>query len=151
MLFTVFKTAYLAGILSWIIYTDFKKKIIPDMAHVLLIIFALTAGYPDIKQSIAGMITGFTLMLAVSFLGPTGGGDIKLMGSLGAWFGLQIIDVFLVSYIFGSIIAAGFYLKYRNKRQEIPFGPAIALSAFVIYCTDYPVLYPYLSHFLRLK
>lgn len=143
------EAVYLSGILCWITYTDFKERIIPDTAHFLLIIYALTINFPNIKQNLIGITIGTGFMLLVSLIGPMGGGDIKLMGSLGAWFGFQIIDVFFLSYIVGAVIAGIYYLKYRNTRQEIPFGPSIALSALIIYFTNYPILYPYFLYILK--
>ena len=131
----------LVSILLWLCYTDWRTQIIPDFVHILLIVYALIVLPIDYLDSLTGFLVGFMLMFIVSMFGPTGGGDIKLMGSLGTWFSWQIIDVFLLSYIVGLIYVGFFYIKSRDSKQEVPFGPAIAIAAFLIYFTEVSLLY----------
>ena len=122
-------------------YFDFKEKIILDSANILLLLYGFFIFYPDITTPIKGLVIGVVLMLLVSLAGPIGGGDVKLMGALGAWFGAQIIDVFLLSYIVGLIFAVAYYIKYRTMKQEVPFGPSIALAAVIIYIGKISLIY----------
>lgn len=139
----------LISISSWIVYTDLKEKIIPDMANLLLLLYGFFISYPDIKKSFLGILLGLALMLLVSLAGPIGGGDVKLMAALGSWFGLRIIDVFLLSYIIGLGFALIYYLKYRNFKQEVPFAPSIVLSAILIYTTKISLIHETIETFLQ--
>lgn len=138
----------LAVLAIWIMISDFKDKIIPDMANFILLISGILLSLPDIITPVKGIGVGLGLMLLVSLLGPIGGGDVKLMAALGAWFGLQIIDVFLLSYIIGLGFAIAYYVKYRNFKHEVPFGPSIMLAALIIYMGDVSLVYKYIEHFL---
>lgn len=138
----------LIGTSIWIMYSDFKEQIIPDSANLLLLVYGFFISYPDLLASFKGVVAGLVLMLLVSLIGPIGGGDVKLMAVLGAWFGLQIIDVFLLSYIIGLGFAIVYYLKYRSFKQEIPFGPSIMLAAIVIYTTNISLIYESIEYLL---
>lgn len=138
----------LIAISIWIMYTDFKEQIIPDSANLLLLVYGFFMSYPDLLTPFKGVAAGLTLMLLVSIAGPIGGGDVKLMTAFGAWFGLQIIDVFLLSYIIGLGFALVYYLKYRNFKQEIPFGPSIVLAALIIYIADVSLIYESIKYLL---
>ena len=138
----------LIGISIWIMYSDFKEQIIPNVANILLLLYGIIIHYPDLATPLKGVAAGVALMLLVSIAGPIGGGDIKLMSVLGAWFGLQIIDVFLLSYIVGLGFAVIYYLKHKNFKQEIPFGPSIVLAAIIIYTTDISLIYESIQYFL---
>ena len=62
-----------------------------------------------------------------------GGGDIKLLGMIGAWLGYQsLLIVILVSSALGSVIGISVMLISRgNFKTAIPFGPFLALGAFI--------------------
>ncbi|MGB4412146.1 MAG: A24 family peptidase [Atribacterales bacterium] len=132
-------------IAAWIAITDFKYKIIPNTANLILLVYGLIISYPDLVTPIKGIATGLILVLLVSLLGPIGGGDIKLMTVLGAWFGLQIIDVFLLSYIVGLGFAIVYYVKYRDFKHEVPFGPSIMLATLTVYMTDVSLIYRHIE------
>jgi leader peptidase (prepilin peptidase)/N-methyltransferase len=61
-----------------------------------------------------------------------GGGDIKLAAMIGAFLGwkLTLLSLFL-GFFLGSIIGVIVLLTSKNKSDVLPFGPFIALGAFV--------------------
>lgn len=138
-------TAFLGAILIWASYVDFRIKEIPDAVHIGLIVCAVVGSLLgihvlDLKLAWAGLFVGAGLLVLISLIGPMGGGDIKLMGALGMWFGpVQIITVLLLSFIVGSVIACGYAIKYCKRRLEIPFGPAIAVAAVTVWLTGFSV------------
>jgi len=69
-------------------------------------------------------------------------GDVKLMGALGLYFGLaNIIIVSLVSFLISAIISV-FLLVTRIKKTDeyIPFGPFIAIGAFISIFVPYSAI-----------
>ncbi|QSQ10560.1 Type 4 prepilin-like proteins leader peptide-processing enzyme [Koleobacter methoxysyntrophicus] len=127
-------------VLTCVIIIDFRTKTIPDIVHPVLIAGALIFRPTGLKEALIGAVLGFVLMYTVSLLGPVGGGDIKLMGSLGTWFGLRVADVFLASFIIGLFFALFYYLKTRDRRHEVPFGPSIAAAAAILYFSGLSLL-----------
>lgn len=91
-------------------------------------------------QSLIGMAFGFGLLWSVGFFGKLilkkdamGFGDVKLMGALGAFLGLEsIVFIVFVSSLLGSIIGVTFIATGKKELQsKIPFGPYIALAAII--------------------
>jgi leader peptidase (prepilin peptidase)/N-methyltransferase len=91
-------------------------------------------------QSLIGMAFGFGLFWAISVLGrlmlkkdAMGFGDVKLMGALGAFLGLEsVIFITFISSLFGAVIGLTFIaIGKRELQSKIPFGPYIALAAIL--------------------
>lgn len=91
-------------------------------------------------QSLLGMAFGFGLFWAISVLGRVmlkkdamGFGDVKLMGALGAFLGLEsVIFITFISSLVGAVIGVTFIaLGKRELQTRIPFGPYIALAAII--------------------
>ncbi len=133
----------IGSLLILIIFTDLETQIIPDSANVIFVVTGLLYGIyrGSFCDSLAGVLGGFFIMYGIFRLGTAvykkeamGGGDIKLATGFGALFGLQdLILALFLSFIIGAVIAV-FYLVYNNKgrHQEIPFGPSMALAAFIV-------------------
>ena len=134
----------LSSLLVIIGVIDYKHTIIPNGS----IIFGLIAGLiyrlilPLVLEleipwidSILGLLIGggFFLLIAIIFNGGMGGGDIKLMGMLGFFLGLnKIIMVTFLSFIIGAVFTLPLLaLKKKSRKDMIPFGPFIALSALI--------------------
>lgn len=64
-----------------------------------------------------------------------GGGDIKLLGMIGAWLGTQsILFVVVISSAVGSVIGLSLMLFQKKKfKTAIPFGPFLALGAVIYF------------------
>lgn len=62
-----------------------------------------------------------------------GFGDVKLMGTLGLYFGLSnIIVITLVSFLIGAILSIILLITKIKKTDEyIPFGPFIVIATFI--------------------
>lgn len=115
---------------------DLKYKIIPDSLNItgaiIGIIFIIVN--KTVLNSIAGSLIGLTLFLAIALLtNAMGGGDIKLMAVLGLIFGIKgVLFITLFSFVIGAIISVILIiLKIKGRKDEIPFGPFISLSALI--------------------
>lgn len=136
-----------------VIMTDFEMKFIPDlitlpgMALGLLFslvpdaIFQQNLWYDRLANSALGLAGGYGFLFATALIGnwlfkkeSMGGGDLKLMGMMGAFIGLPAI--FYV-FMLAPFIALPFALWYRavKKEEQIPFGPFLAFwgAAFFLY------------------
>jgi leader peptidase (prepilin peptidase)/N-methyltransferase len=91
-------------------------------------------------QSLIGLAFGFGLLWSVAFFGKLilkkdamGFGDVKLMGALGAFLGMEaVVFIVFVSSLLGSIIGISFIAAGKKELQsKIPFGPYIALAAVI--------------------
>lgn len=123
---------------------DLKHKIIPDgliiTGAIIGIIFILL-DRTIIFDRLIGLGIGLGLFLAIAVLtNAMGGGDIKLMSVLGLIFGIKgMLFIILFSFVIGAIISVELLtLKIKSRKDEIPFGPFISLSAliYIFYGTE---------------
>ncbi len=130
-------------------FIDFKHRIIPNRLNLTLFEFGLGItfiyGITNVnmaKDYIIGMIVGTVVFAALTLLGKIasgkeamGVGDIKFVGALGLYFGMNsILEVTLLSFAIAaifSIIILFIRLLSKNKDKYISFGPFIALSAII--------------------
>ena len=134
----------LSSLLIVIGVIDYKHSIIPDG----LILPGLATGViyrfviPLFLRSeilwldnVSGLLIGggFFLLIAIVSGGGMGGGDIKLMGMLGLFLGLKkIVMIALLSFLIGALFSLPLLLfKKKSRKDMIPFGPFIALSALI--------------------
>lgn len=129
------------SILLVISFIDYYYRIIPDL--LVIIIFLSTISYKIISfllhktpfnllNSTLALLLGGTLFLiiAIASKGGMGGGDIKLISSLGFILGLKkvVLNIFL-SFIIGAIFSIFLMLfKKKGKKDTISFGPFINMA-----------------------
>jgi leader peptidase (prepilin peptidase)/N-methyltransferase len=95
-----------------------------------------------LPRSLVGIVAGAGLFYGVAWLfdkvfgkESMGGGDIKLAGGVGAWLGpgYAFLAFFLLAVFVGALIGIVAWLMKRKKRREyIPFGPMLAVSALAL-------------------
>jgi leader peptidase (prepilin peptidase)/N-methyltransferase len=125
-------------------FIDLDHMILPDKFTLSGIVIGLigAALNPDrgFLDAVWGVLAGGGFLWAVAYLyyairgrEGMGGGDIKLLGWIGAVLGWKAIPVvILVSSIIGSIV--GVMLALRTKEgmnHAIPFGPYLAGAALL--------------------
>lgn len=136
---------------SWvaIVFIDLDHRIIPDElswggAGLALITAGLVPGLGWL-----GAFGGFALGFGAFYLlawgyeawtgrSGLGGGDIKLLGALGAFLGWSgVLQTILVSSIFGSLIGllVGATAKGKGElmKTSVPFGPFLIFGALTYY------------------
>lgn len=131
--------------------TDFNYLIILDeplvIGSILIIIITLiTSGLVDTLIAILSGLLLFFFMLLVKILGDKafkreslGGGDIKLSFFIGLSLGYKLAFVNLVLASLLTLPIAFYYLvKYKDR--EVPFGPFLIISNFIIFVFASPIL-----------
>lgn len=121
--------------------SDLRYKIIPDqITYPTIIIFFVLRFWihflPTWHYLLGGLIGGGLLfLLSAASKGGMGGGDIKLFTLIGLVLGWQntILALFISSLI-GSIVGFSLMIIGKVKRKQfIPYGPFIAMGAYIAY------------------
>ncbi|MBN4062999.1 MAG: prepilin peptidase [Alkaliphilus sp.] len=140
--------AFITSVLVVITFIDFDFKIIPDRLNVSLLVVGIifnlllfwftcaqsTGRFDFIIDGFIGFLIGGLLFLAIAVVtGAMGGGDIKLMAVLGLILGWQsILLITLLSFVIGAVISLILLItKIKGRKDEIPFGPFIALATYI--------------------
>lgn len=150
-LFLVVLYAFLFSLLIVIGVYDVRHKVIPDQLVYLytfisfISIFINTGGYgslfvlPSLLHIIAGPIIAlpFALIWYLSSGKWMGLGDAKLMLGLGFMLGLplgvsSLVLAFWIGAVVGLLIMFFSHSKV-NMKTEIPFGPFLIISAFIVF------------------
>ncbi|MDF2593369.1 MAG: prepilin peptidase [Clostridia bacterium] len=146
--------AILSSILVVITMIDFFTQEIPDELNLLglitgIIFLGIMLRFSNVVNSSLGLLIGGGLFLLIAVVsgGAMGGGDIKLMGVLGLWFGWKLILMLsIISFIIGAIASLLLMaLKIKSMKDYIPFGPFISISAMIIIFFGSDLLSWYLS------
>ncbi len=122
-----------------ITFIDLDHQIILDGMLILLAILGLGlqwwTGAVGMVSMLIGAGVGGGLLLALAILsgGGMGGGDVKFAAALGFWLGWPgtLLGLFL-GFVLGGLIS-GFLLVFRlrGRKDFIPFGPFIAIGAWI--------------------
>lgn len=119
---------------------DLRHKILPNSLNLLLalILFSKIIYQESYTHWLIGGSIGIFFPLAVTYgfyllKGEVGlgGGDIKLYGALGLFFGpLGIMQNIFLSCFLGAIIGGGLIVfKFIDRKTPVPFGPFIIIVA----------------------
>jgi prepilin peptidase CpaA len=84
--------ALIVGITLAAAVIDLRTRRIPNWFTVPVCVAGLlfhlcTDGWSGLLMSLGGLGTGFGILFVLWLIGGGGGGDVKLMGALGAWLG----------------------------------------------------------------
>lgn len=153
-----------------IIFIDIDFQIIPDVITLPGMPIGVIAGaflLPDpfstfttsgghavfellgIVNSLIGLAAGFGLfyLIAVLSRGGMGGGDIKMMGMVGAFIGWKgVLLTTLLGSLTGALVGVGLMaLNKAGRKTKIPFGPYLAFGALISLFFGTPILHWYLG------
>lgn len=145
---------------------DFKEQIIPNRLNLLMLeiglIFVFLQGFSNINiatNMLIGAITGAGIFLIITLIGgliagkeAMGMGDVKLMGALGLYFGLQnIIVISVLSFLIGAIASIIYMIvKRKSANTYIPFGPFIVISSVITIFVPFSILFNILMEIFTL-
>lgn len=130
------KCILLSFVLLTASYIDFRIRRIPDWIHLLVIII----GFINFNgiDSISGLIlTPLPLLLTALYQeGSIGGGDIKLISSMGFTTGFVFsINIIILTCIFALIFFLVYYQYIRKSMEnKIPLVPFISFAWLVLEC-----------------
>ena len=129
----------LSSALVAVMFIDIDHFIIPDVITLpgipIGLLCALLILPLSISDAVIGVLVGGGILFLIAVIAPQGmgGGDIKLLGMIGAFLGWKsaLITIFLGSFIgsIGGII--GMIALGKGRKSKIPFGPYLALGAFL--------------------
>jgi leader peptidase (prepilin peptidase)/N-methyltransferase len=127
-----------------ITFIDIDYHIIPDVISLpgILLGFAVSFFIPTLNwmDSLLGILAGGGSLYAVAWgyeritgKEGMGGGDIKLLGMIGAFIGWQgvLLTIFMGSAIGTLVGLIDMRVKKKNMKMRIPFGPFLALGAII--------------------
>ncbi|WP_417847490.1 A24 family peptidase [Thalassoglobus sp.] len=118
---------------------DFRENRIPNWLTLSAIPVGIAwntwmGGFAGFQMSLAGFAVGFGILFILFATGGGGGGDVKLMGALGAWVGVQtIITVFLLAtgMIFLLLVFSAMMKAISQNAKTGKHTVAFALPVFV--------------------
>lgn len=113
---------------------DLRSREIPDWIAIVMLMWALAAtasgASPNGWLSLTlGLATGAVLGMVLFWLGGFGGGDAKLLASLGASLGPGAFVVLLFHVaLAGGVMAA---IAMARDKRDVAYAPAMALGLLV--------------------
>lgn len=138
----------LVMVLIAITFIDLAHRIIPDVISLPMIAFGFVATvvmkYPELLEgvlfSFTGIVVGGGVLLGVGLLyhlitgsEGMGGGDVKLLAMIGAFFGWKgVAFTLFMGSTFGALIGVAFMVVFGKKaKYALPFGPFLAIGALI--------------------
>ena len=133
------EAAVLLSALVVISFIDLEHKLVPDVISlpgiVVGLLFGLLVPMNQVLDSLWGVLLGGGLFYLIALVsrGGMGGGDIKLIAMIGAFMGWKLILVTIfAAVLLGSLVAVALLiLRLKGRKDMIPFGPFLALGAFI--------------------
>jgi prepilin peptidase CpaA len=105
--------------------TDLRGRRIPNWLTypaipAALILHAVAGGWPGARLSLLGAALGLGLLLPFVLIRSLGGGDWKLVGGLGAFFGTQrLITVLILTLLINGFMAICMVIWMRRVGQTL--------------------------------
>lgn len=136
---------------------DFETGLVPDAVvlpgAVIGLAFGALSGWQGLLGSVGGAVIGaglFALIILFS-RGGMGWGDATLGLMLGAFLGWRLAIVFLfLAFVIGAIVGIVLMVFFKKKGKDaMPFGPAMAVGAYVAAVAGNDLISWYLTTMFR--
>lgn len=128
---------------------DLRTLRLPDVLTLPLLWTGLLLNsqflFTSCADAVQGAALGYCLLWIPDALyrsgdrtgGCFGGGDLKLAAAIGSWFGKEALLVALMlAFMVGASAVLPLAIRGKNERkQRVPFGPALMLGAIVVMLT----------------
>lgn len=134
MLLSVLTDAFFIALLIWCGIADMKKRIVPNVAIVLLLCFGIVHVCLIATSSMwwtypAGLIFAIPYFI-VWLKDGIGAGDVKLIIAVGLYLGLlNMIIAFVLMIPILVFLTVRSWIKNKTVRCRIPFAPVMAIGA----------------------
>ncbi len=139
--------------------SDLEALVIPQIFTLWLIplgILSSLLNFLDINfvDSILGATLGYTILWAIAKMfkkftskDGLGCGDMELLALIGSFLGpLGVWSTLMVASIIGLIIGGGYLVFFgKSHNTRIPFGPFLALGAFLSFFFRHQISYFFFS------
>lgn len=152
-----FYTALLLVLFSVLIVMsmiDYDIKEIPNSIIIVIMVLGVIGFFIDPKvtnilwwEKLIGLVAMSSLFLAIAIItrGGIGGGDIRILYSLGLFAGYKFVTLgTMIGVIIGAIAGLGLmFFRKTSRKAEMPLGPAlsIGISIAILYGNDLINLY----------
>jgi prepilin peptidase CpaA len=146
-MFLLVNNYILLTLLLLALYFDLTQKKIPNFLTFPVILWGLvsntiTGGGGGFLFSFYGLLLGTALFFIPFVMGGMGGGDVKLLGAIGAMKGAQfVLQAALFTVLCGGVLAIGYLLVHRQLGSTLKkiFGViAVPLFNALYYRYGYP-------------
>ncbi|KAA8997946.1 prepilin peptidase [Paenibacillus spiritus] len=130
---------------------DLKYMLIPNkvLLFFLPLLGLLTVLFPQepMWSHGLGLLAGAAILFPLVWFGGMGMGDLKLFALLGLALGWQgTLLAFLLACLLGTLIMGSLRLAGKiGRKQQVPFGPFLAVSALIAYAYGPQIIGGYLS------
>ncbi|MDD3839219.1 MAG: prepilin peptidase [Clostridia bacterium] len=141
-------------------FIDIEHFIVPDILPIVLSVSAFIMNFAginiDVLYGIYGGALGGGVVLAIAYLSlmifkkeGMGGGDLKIMTSIGLFLGLKLTAIALLLSVYSGAIAGIFILLGKGKQKRyMPFVPFISIGSIISYLYGDRIISWYIGTFL---
>jgi len=150
------------ALLIVISFIDLEFQIIPDV----LSIGGLTAGFLlsftrpvfGFLDALYGILLGGGVLFAIAYgyqllrkREGMGGGDIKLLGMIGAFCGIRgVLFSLMAGSLIGTLVGLPLMIvKKKDTKYAIPFGPFLSLGALLFVFAGDRIIYEFIGFLVR--
>ena len=160
------KYIILIPMLGCAFFVDLKEQIIPNRLNLLIfeigMIIVFIHGFTNINISInmlLGMLAGAGIFMIITLIGGLIAGkeamgmrDVKLMGAIGLYFGLEsIVVISVLAFLIGAVGSIVYMIiKRKGANNYIPFGPFIVVAALISIFVPFSMLFTLLMEIFSL-
>ena len=134
----------LTAVLISLTAIDLDHQLLPDSLTLPLLWIGLLINidgtFVTLETAVLGAVCGYLCLWSVYWLFKIitekegmGYGDFKLLGALGAWFGLSALPtIILLSSLVGAVVGVALILTGKQNRETpMPFGPFLAGAGLI--------------------
>ena len=116
---------------------DYRKREIPDLVHVVLLIVGTFFGFSPLSSIIGLVVPAAALLLLCalrsedeSLIATIPGGDFKLLCALGYALGLAQLAIIVLLAVFGATVYG--FIKQKPINRSVPLCTYVAPAYIVL-------------------